>query len=446
MKPTITLVNLGLTEPGQRYLPLGLLWLRASLEAAGVSVDLRDYQHLSPEERQDPAHLAGRLEDTPALVGLSAMSDALPLAVALTRELRRRRPERRVILGGPGPTAVARPLVAAFPWIDLVVRGEGEQALVDLVRALPTDEAHRVPGVSGRKADGPFHAPDRPPTEDLDGLPPPRLHDLPLSAYSVHSTVTSRGCPHRCRFCEIPSYGTRRVRRRSVETVVAELAAAHHHHGVRRVAFQDDVFLDTPGRVEAILDGLEAAGVSLQWGGFARAGAVDPAWLGRLAERGMKSVALGVEAGADPVLDRIAKGHTLKEAMVAIDAALSHVQVRCFFLWGFPHETLEEFLGTAHAAFHAEILGARPEIGQVVPLAGSPLYRHHHGAPLAFHAEYPFSRIIVPPRDPDLQRLVQRHPTVFPAQHAFPTPEAEAKWALAAEAWPAETAPATGSP
>jgi len=440
-RPAITLVNLWMTDPGQRYMPLGLLWLRASLEAAGYGVELRDLQFLTDEEREDPEALAARLDDSHGILGFSLMSNALPLVVETVRLLRLRRPERRIILGGPGPTTVARPLLDAFDWIDLVVRGEGEHTIVELMAALSSGDPsapRRVNGVSGRDAEGTFHAPDRALVIDQDTLPSPRTDDLDLAAYSVYTTVAARGCPYTCRFCEIPSYESRRVRKRSVDRVVAELSQVWHDRGVRSVAFQDDIFLLSKPRVEAILDGLQAAGVALKWGGFARAGRVDPDWIASLSERGMQSVAFGIEAGSDRLLDRISKGLTVKKALTGIDTAVPYMHTRCFFLWGFAEETLEDFFGTLHAAFHAQILGAHPEIGHVVPLGGSPLYLSWRDGPLEYHPAYPFARVIVPPRSADLEGLVLAAPTVFSAHYAFPTPDREAKWTVAAKAWPAD--------
>ena len=439
MRPHITLVNLWMTDPGQRYMPLGLLWLRASLEAAGYVVELRDLQTLSPAEREDPEALAASLDDSADVLGFSLMSNALPLVVAAVRLLRERRPERRVVLGGPGPTTVARQLIKAFPWIDLICRGEGEHTVVELMQALRTGELRKVSGLSGQDAEGPFHTPDRDLIIDQDILPTPRVDDLDLAAYSVYTSVTARGCPYKCSFCEIPSYESRRVRKRSVEAVVDELAHVWDTRGVRTVAFQDDIFLLSRPRVEAILDGLERRGLRFKWGGFARAGKVDPEWIASLADRGMSSVAFGIEAGSDRLLGQISKGLTVQKALAGIDRAIPHMHTRCFFLWGFPQESLEDFLGTAHAFFHAQILGAHPEIGHVVPLGGSPLYLSWRDGPLEYHPTYPFARVIVPPQSPALQDLIMAHPSVFSAFYAFPTPDRDAKWAMASAQWPAST-------
>ena len=124
------------------------------------------------------------------------------------------------------------------------------------------------------------------------------------------------------------------------------------------------------------------------------------------------------------------KGLTIRRALAGVADALASGPFRCFFLWGFPAKSLADFLGTAHAVFHAELLGARVEVGQVVPLAGAPLYRDHQG-PLEYHERYPFCRVIRPPTDPELAELVRAHHGIFPAFYAFPTPERERKWPLA---------------
>lgn len=437
MKAAVTLVNLWMTGPGERYLPLGLLWLRAALEREGVSVEIRDLQFLSDAEREDPAGLAARLDDSHGILGLSLMSNALPLAVALTQQLRERRPERRVILGGPGPTTVARHITAAFPWIDLIVRGEGERTITELVAAILEGDPRKVKGVSGRDGDGVFHNPDRELVIDQDELATPRVDDVDLSRYSLYTSVTARGCPYTCRFCEIPSYESRRVRRRSVASVVAELAAVNRERGVRFVGFQDDIFLLSRKRVEAILDGLEAEGVQMEWAGFARAGQAEPEWLASLTDRGLRGVAFGIESGSDRLLDVLAKGLTVRKALLGIAAAARLIHTRCFFLWGFADETLEDFFGTAIAVAHAELLGAHPEVGQVVPLGGSPLYLSWRDGPLEYHPRYPFARVMIPPRSDALSGLVQAHPEVFSSFYSFPTHARDEKWAMAAERWPA---------
>ncbi|MCC6622374.1 MAG: B12-binding domain-containing radical SAM protein [Deltaproteobacteria bacterium] len=434
MSRAVTLVNLFQSgREGERLMPLGALWLRAACEARGVAVDLRDLQFLPWEAFASPDAIADAIGETHPVVGLSCMTDLLPLAVAVAGRLKARDPTRVVVLGGWGPSTVAGPLADAFPHVDFVARGEGDETLPNLVCALADGDPTKVKGLDGWWRGARFRSPDQPPVADVAALAEPRIDDLDLSAYSYYTTVTARGCPYQCAFCEIPTMETRTVRARSVERVVAELVHVHERHGVDFVGIQDDIFLLSRRRVDAILDGLEAAGVRMRWSGFARANAADEGWLARLAERGCDQVTFGIEAGADTLLSAMTKALTVEKAFTGLTRALRHVSTRCYFLWGFPFETLDDFLGTAHAAFLAAQLGVVVEIGHVVPLAGSPLYLEHtgRGGALELHARYPFGRIIQPPATPELFEMVAAHPRVFPAFYAFPTPDRDAKWALA---------------
>ncbi|MFO0744525.1 MAG: radical SAM protein [Myxococcota bacterium] len=434
MSAAVTLVSLFQSSRGsERLLPLGILWLRAACEARGIAVDLRDLQFLDWELFASPDAIADAIGETHRVVGISCMADLLPLAVAVAERLKQADPERVVVLGGWGPSTVAGALADAFPWLDFVARGEGDETLPNLVLALADGDPTKVKGLDGWWRGERVHTPDQAPVADVAGLAEPRLDDLDMAAYSFYTTVTARGCPYQCRFCEIPTMETRTVRARSVEAVVAEFVRVHDRYGIDFVGIQDDIFLLSKKRVDAILDGLDKAGVSMRWSGFARANAVDDQWLARLAERGLDQVTFGIEAGADTLLETMTKALTVKKAFTGLTRALRHVSTRCYFLWGFPFETLDDFLGTAHAAFMADHLGVAVEIGHVVPLAGSPLYLDHvrAGRELELYPSYPFGRIIQPPRTPELFAMVAAHPTVFPAFYAFPTPEREAKWQLA---------------
>lgn len=435
MTPAFTLVSLfQSSRPGERLLPLGALWLRAACEARGIGVDLRDLQFLDAADFHDPDAVVRALGDTHPIVAIGCMTDLLPLAIAVVERLKSADPQRIIVLGGWGPGMVAGALVDAFPFVDLVVRGEGDVTLPELVLALASGGSPvEVAGVDGRWRGARFHTPDRAPVADIGALAEPRTDDLDLTRYSYYTTVTARGCPYTCGFCEIPTQETRRVRSRPVDRVVAELVAAHDR-GVDFVGIQDDIFLLHRPRVDALLDGLVSAGVRMRFSGFARVNTVDAAWLARLGERGLDQVTFGVEAGSDNVLRAAAKAIRVHTAFSTLAAAVRVVSTRCYFLWGFPTETFDDFLGTAHAAFYAEQMGVRVEVGHLAPLPGSPLALAHarRAGSLELHRRYPFSRILQPPDNPELFALIERHPAIFAAFYAFPTLDRDRKWAVAA--------------
>ncbi|MBN1945761.1 MAG: B12-binding domain-containing radical SAM protein [Bradymonadales bacterium] len=433
--PAITLVNLFKSEhAGLRILPWACLMLQAALRGQGLGAEIRDLQFVEPHLFWDPEALAELLDDSHPMAGISLMVDALPLAVELCRHLKARRPERTLILGGPGVTAVSAGLVRTFPFIDAVVRGEGEQTLPELMLALGGGTLEQVNGLDARVNDTPIHTPDRPLIDDLDQLPEVDLTDLDLKRYSYVTMTTSRGCPYRCSFCDIHSWQQRRVRIYSPQRVVSDLLRLQRQHGIGYVALQDDSFLFSRRRVEAILAEIEAEGVQLKWGCFARVDQLEPAWLDGLVRRGLQELYLGIEAGSDRLLERMGKGFGLRRAIEAIEAATSRLRTICSFLWGFPDESLVDLFGTIKAMHWAAFHGAELQLGQVVPLAGSELYRSWPG-PLEYHDRYPFCRLIRPPLRAELQALVKAHPDLFPAFYSFPTPDQAAKWDLVGRLW-----------
>ena len=137
----LTLVNLNMlliryvdALERELHVPLGPLYLVAALERAGLEVDFRDYQACPAPEPFLPEALADFCADPAPVIGLSCMANLLPFTILAARELKRRWPDRLIVLGGVGPKAVEGKIVERFPWIDAVAHGEGERAIVDLVR------------------------------------------------------------------------------------------------------------------------------------------------------------------------------------------------------------------------------------------------------------------------------------------------------------------------
>src|SRR4030042_3448307 len=129
----ITLLNLNMLYlkyydkiDRERHLPLGPLYLTRALEDAGFQVDFRDYQMNSFEEPFRLENCLSFLEGSTQIVGISVMANLLPFALLLSQELKRRHPEKTVVLGGVGPKSVERIILERFPQIDVIACGEGE--------------------------------------------------------------------------------------------------------------------------------------------------------------------------------------------------------------------------------------------------------------------------------------------------------------------------------
>ena len=139
----ITLVNLNMLfmrygEEVERelHVPLGPLYLTRALEDAGFAVDFRDYQCVDSDSPFDMEVFLDFLRDPAPVIGLSCMANLLPFTILAMRAIRARYPDRELILGGVGTKAVEEKLLARFPWINIICRGEAERTAPELLDAL----------------------------------------------------------------------------------------------------------------------------------------------------------------------------------------------------------------------------------------------------------------------------------------------------------------------
>ncbi len=211
----ITLINLNMLFlrygdqiDRERHVPLGPLYLTRALEDEGFKVDFRDYQ---THEGPDPFRLETFLDfarDPAPIIGLSCMANLLPFTVLALKALRERYPNRKLVLGGVGSNAVEDQLLARFPWIDVICRGEGERTGPELLTALKDGgNLSCVQGISYRRDGQVQHNPARPRIRHLDSIPLPAFEKIDLSRYAGYGMMTSRGCPYTCSYCDRSVYG-----------------------------------------------------------------------------------------------------------------------------------------------------------------------------------------------------------------------------------------------
>jgi anaerobic magnesium-protoporphyrin IX monomethyl ester cyclase len=348
----ITLVNMNLLYvvyadrvDRELHVPLGLLYLVSVLEEHGCRVDLRDYQLATGESPFDVEHTLAFLEGSAPIVGFSCMANLLPYTLLVAQALKAHHPEKTVVLGGTGPTAVERDILQKFDAVDVIVRGEGERTIVDLMDALTAGrDLHSVAGISYRPNGSPVENPSRPRLTDLDALPWPAYHRVEMAAYQGYGLVTSRGCPYRCTFCSVAPIWEHQAVLRSVQSVVAEMRHLFETYGVTLFLLQDEYFVSDKARMLDFCATLKTANLPIHWKCFARINLVDEEMLRAMADAGCVHVRYGVESGSDAVLRRVAKGFTARQASetIALSAQI-FPEVDAFFIWGFPFETMADF-------------------------------------------------------------------------------------------------------
>ena len=400
----ITLVNLNMLfmrygEEIERelHVPLGCLYLARALENAGLEVDFRDYQTAPYDDPFDLANFLEFVKDPAPVLGLSCMANLLPFTLHAMRTLKERYPDRVLVLGGVGSKAVEDKILARFPWVDVIARGEGEITGPELVRTLREGgDLAGVAGISYRAADGAIrHNPDRPRLRDLDAIPFPAFHKVDLKRYAGYGMMTSRGCPYPCTFCSVAPVWNLESYSRSPGNIVAEMVHLHRRAGVDLFLFQDEFFVSGKRQVMEFCRELRGTGLRLEWKAFGRVNLVDAEMMRAMAGCGCLELRFGIESGSDRVLQRIRKGFTAAQALEIVPQAVEiFPRVDTFFVWGFPFETLEDFNQSLFQMVSFRMMGARilPSLLSLLPQ--TELYKEYAGKAALEFCPYLFPEFV----------------------------------------------------
>jgi anaerobic magnesium-protoporphyrin IX monomethyl ester cyclase len=426
----ITLVSVGIANPPT--IPAGVLYVAAALEQAGHEVDFRDHSAKSYTQL-DPSRFAVSLKGSASVIGISCTSDTLPFCLAALRAVKDEEPSKFLILGGPGPTGVAEAILMNFPFIDLVVLGEGEVTAVEVMECLngrgPAGLG-QVEGICYR--DGPHVVVTKPRERirELDSLPRPLYDRVDMDGFPLVNVVFSRGCPYSCSFCDVaPMWGRQNVKR-SVGSVIAELRHLRQTYGKREFEFTDETFVLNKGQVAEFCKRLRAEKLDISWTCTGRVDLITEDLLKGMKSAGCKALFFGIESGSDRVLHLINKRFSVGQALEAVRLTRRHMHAVASFIWGFPFETREDLLRTLLLMVYMSQLGVDTRLNRLAPFALSPIYTQY-----AAELQWVEPDGHVSPVDPfqagclgeDMVDLIRRFPKVFPSFYRLPTDDLAGK-------------------
>jgi radical SAM superfamily enzyme YgiQ (UPF0313 family) len=364
---------------------IGQLYLAASLRNAGIDVRLLDLASLYGPGDVDTL-VAAIDEQQPEILGFTLFTETVLYGYDLIGSLEDR---TGLCLVAGGPHASAEPAEVLEHGVDVVVLGEGEKTLVDLVRTLRSGgNLADVAGLAWSDDAGSMQtSPRRPLSRDLDALPRPldvldlieRDRYVEPGGAILPPIITSRGCPGRCTFCSNDVSGNR-YRFHSAGRVVEEVRGWQEHGGAAAVFFQDTAFTAHRKRTLELCEQLATLSPSVPWVCKSRCDQIDRELAMAMAAAGCTAVFFGAESGSAAVLERIGKGLTPHdiEASVAVTHAAGlgayvHIMV------GFPDETVEELDATcALMARLAPWVKGFPTGGILLPYPGTAIYRSQH--------------------------------------------------------------------
>jgi anaerobic magnesium-protoporphyrin IX monomethyl ester cyclase len=324
--------------------PLGLAYLAGILRREKAEVRILDLLMA----RYSPELLRRELREfQPDVVGATCSTVNFKTASRILRLCKDFDSGVVTAIGGPHATFVAADLIEEAPWIDVVVMGEGDQTVVELVKALTEgSDLGQVAGMAFRKNGRAVVNAPRPLIKDLDSLPLPARDLLPVSKYRAlrvpFTVITSRGCPFGCIFCSAPKMFGRGVRYRNPKLVVDEIEMIHREMGFQEINIVDDTFTVKEPHVQAICQGMRDRNLKITWSVYSRVDTINPRMLNTMREAGCNWVCFGLESGSQKILDTIKKRITTAKSREGVKMAIeSGLNVLASFILGLPGEDPE---------------------------------------------------------------------------------------------------------
>lgn len=332
--------------------PACLLALASTLREAGFSVVVIDAA-VRPNYRSEVLR-----EGADALcLGISLLTGPMILgAIDVAQDAKSARPDLPVIFGGWHPTLLAEQ-TAKEPYVDYVIRGQGEVTIVELATALRDGRnIEDIQGVSWRFSDRVRHAPERR-VKWLDELPLPAFDLANVDAYAQRCGVrklayaTSVGCPYACNYCTDMVFYKRRFNALPADRVISEMIGLAERYQLDEIALLDSNFPVDVHRAIAIANGIHNSGVKFRWTFQASTDflcRMSEAEVRLLGESGVTHMGFGTESTSAAVLKLMNKRHQHVDEMyeTARKAELGGIHVTFNLIFGYPGETEADRLNT----------------------------------------------------------------------------------------------------
>jgi hypothetical protein len=346
----IFLINPRATRPLHRRFPLSVMALGAALPES-ETWEIVDGNRPDPDvfgavvQRAEAAEAAG---DRVRLLAFTVMpGPQLAAAVPLTKRLKERFPRIPVVWGGYFPSLYPRPVLAA-PYVDWIVRGQGERTFLELLEVLGgRREPSSVAGLGWRE-NGSVRLNAERPWVGPDELPPPPYGRIDVGDYLEPTFLGRRsgvyqasiGCPYTCNFCGVISvYGSREKFETPARTV-ENLSGLVRDHGMDGLHFYDNNFFQAEAHAREIAERMTPLG--LRWWCEARIDVMlrfsDRTW-DLIRRSGCVMVYLGAESGSNATLAKMSKSLTTEQTLAFAAKAFEHGIVPEFsFMFGDPDD------------------------------------------------------------------------------------------------------------
>lgn len=355
------------------YFPLGLAYVAGAVKKAGYECKILDMDAAETKEGSldfskeyksysnyikalnDADHPTWKLlkklvaEQNPDIIGITALTTKFGSVIQTAKFCREALPNVPIIIGGPHASAMPE-LTAKIPEADYIIRGEGDESFPELLNALRDHtDLSLVKGLTWKKDGKVINNPDSEFVKDLDSLAFPArdalLNPEHYSSEDMGVILSSRGCPFCCSYCF--HMWNRRVRYRSVASVIEEIKQVHDTYGTTQFSIKDDSFTVKRAHTVELCEAIKKLPFKITFNCTTRVDIIDEELLRLMKSAGLSQLSIGIESGSTEILKATDKGITHEQILKA--AALFNklgIFWTGYFMIGLPQETEEDILKT----------------------------------------------------------------------------------------------------
>jgi radical SAM superfamily enzyme YgiQ (UPF0313 family) len=380
------------------YLPLGLLALMAfvktnrsyDVEIADIGLELLKGNILGGTSFYTSAAAFLASHDA-KIYGFTTKAGSYIHTLTIAKYLKKLSPECIVLLGGPQASRTDLITLRAFDFVDMIIRGEGEIAFVNLLDQLHINGPLKVVrSLTYRDEKGEIHRNENEALiEDLDDLPLPSYDNyswLLNSKYSANKPEddiqsyipldSGRGCTFHCAFCYSKIQWRGQYRCKSAGRLVQEMLYLRDQYRVTTLFLAEDTFANNKRRAEEFCDLLIEKRVNIKWCCYSHVNCVNEQLLEKMSQAGCFHIYYGLESGNNHRLESINKKQTVKQSLEVIRLTLQkNIKVTASLIVGYPNESIDEINETLDLFIECIKIGAVAKIHVLGVLYETDIFR-----------------------------------------------------------------------
>jgi len=361
-----------LVEPRNCWIGLNIAlgYLAAALKKAGNEVKVLDFTN----HRGWPVEMVERKfieQFKPDLIGISLFYISYYGVKQMVGRIKKYW-NGRIVIGGPQMTIERENILRDIAELDYAVVGDGEDAIVELCRAIQGEmDLSDIAGLIYRKSGDILSNRDRAIPMNIDNIPFPDYEPFGIETIRRYAIITSRGCPHRCTYCY---RSTLRWRPRSPENIVEELKKAMEKYRSEEFVIVDDAFNIRPDRIEKFCDLLHSKNIRLPWSCTGvRADTMTDGLAKKMREAGCYSINIGVETLQPDLYENLNRHMSIEQVLKCIQILKKYnFRIIGYFMIGLPGETRQKTWDTYRKAKKYGI--DYPRFSLLLPFPGTKMY------------------------------------------------------------------------